>query len=100
LSAQEIEQHLEQQAQSGQSIVDYCRHHHLKASNFYNWKSKYKHPNTPQSASNWIELSRMAPKPSTPHPPVSTTPTSAACVNIQLNLPGGMVLSISTPQGR
>lgn len=78
--------HLDQQAQSGLSIKDYCKEQNLGPSNFYGWRkklsSKANEP-MPVDKSAWLAL---APERRHCSDPVST--------EITLALPGGIELTI------
>ena len=81
--------HIEQQAQSGLSIKNYCQQHDLAVSNFYNWRKKLgadeARPSGSERDEPWIAV---RPEPS-PHSPTSAT---NSLQEMALTLPGGMQL--------
>lgn len=80
-----------QQAESGLSIVQYCKQNQLTPSNFYYWRAKLREsaaPTLPQekpSDDTWIALPTTLPEPS----------PSTQAMTLRLSLPGGMVLTLS-----
>lgn len=79
--------HLDQQAESGLSIKDYCKEQNLAPSNFYGWRKRLN--STEDEAASvdkgaWVALASEPTHP--PEKPVSTETT--------LVLPGGIELTI------
>ena len=86
LGAEEWQQIIEQQLESGLSQKDFCQSRQISLSTFSNWKRKLKQvDNTspsnaePVSDLNWIELP-------------AGLPASPSQWHMELELPGGVVL--------
>jgi hypothetical protein len=73
------QQLLAEQADSGLTIKAFCEQKQLTLSNFYLWRKKLSGSDTLPAADNWLSL------------PV-TQPAPAAQWQMELRLPGGVVL--------
>jgi transposase-like protein len=78
---------LERQAQSGQSVAAFCRNEGIPAQTFYWWRARLAKDSAPAAlrqpdAAPFIDLGVLGDVPS-------------AGINIRLELPGGIVLTIA-----
>ena len=89
-TAADWQQLFELQQTSGMTITQFCEQHHLTISNFYHWRHKL----------NITEVKEQTAKDDTNtvwQPVEITMPeTTAKNWNIELKLPGGVVLNMST----
>lgn len=83
--------YLDQQAQSGLSVKDYCQEQNLAPSNFYSWRKKLsgESPVTTESSEAWLAVT---PTPTGPTPNSTPGVTTEIC----LALPGGIQLTITS----
>jgi putative transposase len=81
--------YLDQQAQSGLSVKDYCQEQSLAPSNFYSWRKKLSVSpvNNTESNEPWIAVTPT-------RPPTDSTPQCST--EICLALPGGIQLTITS----
>lgn len=77
---------IDKQPQSGLTITDYCAQHGLTVSGFYQWRKKLQGESASlPTSTQWLSF---------------PAPTSSSSVNdwqLELSLPGGVVLRMNCP---
>lgn len=82
------QQLIEGQPKSGLSIKAYCAQHHLTVSGFYQWRKKLNGDSAAVSApADWLSFN------------APTSPSSGDEWQIELSLPGGVVLRMNNTTG-
>ena len=89
-TAADWQQLFELQQTSGMTITQFCEQHQLTVSNFYHWRKKLKVLETDGQSIRVDTNSEWQPV------EITVPETTAQNWNIELKLPGGVVLNMST----
>ncbi len=65
--AEEWEQHVVKQKQSGQSVKEYCEEHCLGQGSFYHWQRRLKNSERPEKSNGFVRIDNAPPSRSIVH---------------------------------